>query len=127
MLISTDICKPQAKQLLAFGILLLTLAGALEPHTEHSLSLLDTELEGSRFQPSACHPWQASHAEAAGPEQYDPPCAACIHSLQSTATHQALLPGIVVPGRALSRLALSLARPYIVPSPSSSRAPPQGA
>jgi hypothetical protein len=127
MITSSDIRKLRARQCLIFGILLLTLAGAVEPHTEHALSLLTTELEGSRFQPSACHPWQAPHAEAAGAEQDDPPCAACIHFLQSIATQQAPPPGFVVPDRALSQLAPGLGRPFLVASPSSSRAPPHRA
>jgi hypothetical protein len=127
MLTLSDLRKLRARQLLTFGILLLTLAGAFEPHTEHALSLVDTELQGSRFLPSACHPWQAAHAEAAGPGQDDPPCAACLHFLQSIATYQAPPPGFLVPDRALSPLALGLARPHQAALPSSSRAPPHRA
>lgn len=121
---SSNIRSLRARQLLTFGLLLLALAGALEPHTEHALSLVDTELQGSRFQPSACHPWQITHVEAAGAEQDDPPCAACIHSLQSIAAHQAPPRGFVAPAPVLSRLAPSLAQPSVILSFSPSRAPP---
>jgi hypothetical protein len=124
VLILSHLRESRRRQLLALGMLLLTLVGMLEPHTGHALSLLDTELEGSRFLPSACHPWRTAHAEAAGPEEIGSPCAACLHSLQSIAVQQAPLPGFATPDPVFTQPVLDTARPHSISAPASSRAPP---
>lgn len=101
MLPSSRAGSPLLQRLLAVGLLLAAaFLGAVEPHAEHGIaSSLEESLSGDVFQPSACHPHQPAHLEAAGSESHSHPCAACLHLYRSLALIRPVLPAPPRDGR----------------------------
>jgi len=122
-----DIRKLRARPLVTLAILLTQLLGGLAPHTDHAHSSAAVELGGGWFQPSACHPRQAAHVEAAGPERAVQPCAACLHLLQSIGFQQAHPSASTQPDPVALVVATTLVPRDETTSFASSRAPPPSA
>lgn len=117
----------QATRLLFAGMLLLAqLLGVAGLHDGHALSSsLREEIRGATVQPSACHPHQAVHMEAAGTERHVHPCTACLHLLRSLGAERAAAPGLAAPDPVPATASNEpLPGAWRVRGPSGSRAPP---